>query len=160
MISLAAGLSAASIPVLWLALNLPELTRSLVTALITLDRDLARTGSRGSLRILGCMAGGALGLLFTSIGINSFLWWSVTLVFGLALFAALHLGDSSWAYVGMQGGVAYIMPLVTGSWPPSSLVPIRNRLGGMMFGVLVTFGVLLAVQLCRPALSKALARVV
>ena len=158
LISLASGLSAVSIPVLWLALNLPELTQSLVTALITLDRDFAHTRIRGSLRLLGCVAGGGLGLLFVLLGMNFFLWWSVALIFGLALFAGLHLSDSSWAYVGTQGGIAYIMTLITGNGSPNSLVPVTNRLGGMMFGVLVTFGVLLAFQLCRPALSKMLPR--
>ena len=160
LVSLAGGLSAVCIPVLWLALNLPELTQSLVTALITLDRDFTHTRIRGSLRLLGCVAGGALGLLFVSLGANSFLWWSLALIFGLALFAGLHLSDSSWAYVGTQGGIAYIMSLITGNGPPNSLAPVTNRLGGMMFGVLVTFGVLLALQLCRPALSKILPRIV
>jgi uncharacterized membrane protein YccC len=160
LISLAAGLSAVGIPVLSLALNLPELTQSLVTALITLDRDFTHTRIRGSLRLLGCVVGGALGLLFASLGMNSFLWWSVALIFGLALFAGLHLSDSPWAYAGTQGGIAYIMSLVTGNGPPNSLAPVTNRLGGMVFGVLVTFGVLLALQLCRPALSQILPRIV
>jgi uncharacterized membrane protein YccC len=160
LISLAGGLSAVGIPVLWLAFNLPELTQSLMTALITLDRDFTQTRIRGSLRLLGCVAGGILGLLFVSLGVNSFLWWSVALIFGLALFAGLHLSDSPWAYVGTQGGIAYIMSLVTGNGPPNSLAPAANRLGGMMFGVLVTFSVLLALHLCRPALSKILPRIV
>ena len=154
LISLAAGLSALVIPVLWLALNLPELAQSLVTALVTIDRDFTHTRIRGSQRLLGCVAGGALGLLFVSAGLNSFLWWSVALIFGLALFAGLHLSNSSWAYVGTQGGLAYILSLVTGNGPPDSLAPVTNRLAGMTFGVLVTFGVLLAFQLCRSALSK------
>jgi uncharacterized membrane protein YccC len=159
LISLAAGLSAVGIPVLWLALNLPELTQSLVTALMTLDRDFSHTRIRGSLRLLGCVAGGALGLLFASLGANSFVWWSVALIFGLALFAGLHLSDSPWAYLGTQGGIAYIMSLVTGNGPPDSLAPVTNRLGGMMLGVLVTFGVLLTLQLCRSALSRKVPRI-
>ena len=75
-------------------------------------------------------------------------------------FTGLHLSDSSWAYVGTQGGIAFIMSLVTGNGPPNSLAPATNRLGGMMFGVLVTFGALLALQLCRPALSKILPRII
>ena len=71
-------------PVLWLALNLPELAQSLVTALITLDRDFTHRRIRGSLRLLDCVAGGAVGLLFVSLGVNSFLWWSVAFIFGLA----------------------------------------------------------------------------
>jgi uncharacterized membrane protein YccC len=160
VISLAGGLSAVGIPVLWLALNLPELSQSLVTALVTLDRDFTHTRARGSLRLLGCFAGGALGLLFVSLGVNSFLWWSAALIFGLALFAGLHLSDSPWAYAGTQGGVAYIVSLVTGNGPPNSLAPVTNRLAGMTVGVLVTFAVLLALQLCRPALSKILPRIV
>src|SRR5262249_50383787 len=74
LISLAAGLSAVGIPVLWLALNLPELTQSLVTALTTLDRDFTHIRIRGSLRVLGCASRGALGLLFVSLGTNPFLW--------------------------------------------------------------------------------------
>jgi uncharacterized membrane protein YccC len=99
-------------------------------------------------------------LLFASLGANSFLWWSVALILGLALFAGLHLGKSPWAYVGTQGGIAYIMSLVTGSGPPDSLAPVANRLTGMIFGVLVTFGVLLALQLCRPSFAKILTRIV
>jgi hypothetical protein len=133
LVPLAAGLSAVAIPVLWLALNLPELSQSLVTALVTIDRDFAHTRIRGSLRLLGCVAGGALGVLFASLGTNTFLWWSVAFIFGLALFAGLHLSDSSWAYLGTQGGVAYIISLVTGSGPPHSLVPVTNRLAGITF---------------------------
>jgi uncharacterized membrane protein YccC len=160
LISLAAALSAIGIPILWLAFNLPELTQSLVTALMTLDQDFSHTRIRGSLRVLGCVVGGAPGLLFASLGANSFLWWSVALILGLALFAGLHLGKSPWAYVGTQGGIAYIMSLVTGSGPPDSLAPVANRLTGMIFGVLVTFGVLLALQLCRPSFAKILTRIV
>jgi uncharacterized membrane protein YccC len=127
---------------------------------MTLDQDFSHTRIRGSLRVLGCVVGGAPGLLFASLGANSFLWWSVALILGLALFAGLHLGKSPWAYVGTQGGIAYIMSLVTGSGPPDSLAPVANRLTGMIFGVLVTFGVLLALQLCRPSFAKILTRIV
>ena len=107
----------------------------LISCLVVLDRDGASTHFRGMQRILGCLAGGALGLLTVRLGPDSFFIWSAMLIAGVFLFALIHHGGSRWAYVGTQGGVAFILALVTGAGPPDSIVPAVNRIAGMLCGV-------------------------
>jgi uncharacterized membrane protein YccC len=65
------------------------------------------------------------------------------LIAGVFLFALIHHSTSRWAYVGTQGGVAFILALVTGLGPPDSIMPAVNRIAGMLCGV----GILLCVCL-------------
>ena len=62
---------------------------------------------------------------------------------GVFLFSLIHQGTSRWVYVGTQGGVAFILALVTGMGPPDSMMPAVNRIAGMLCGV----GILLCVCL-------------
>ena len=65
------------------------------------------------------------------------------LIAGVFLFSLIHHSMSRWAYVGTQGGVAFILALVTGIGPPDSMMPAVNRIAGMLCGV----GILLCVCL-------------
>lgn len=135
------GVAVILIPILWSWLNLPSLSQIVVSCLVVLDRDGASTHFRGLQRILGCVAGGAVGLLTIRLGPDSFLIWSIMLVAGIFLFSLIHHGGSRWAYVGTQGGVAFILALVTGLGPPDTILPAINRIAGMLCGV----GILLCV---------------
>jgi uncharacterized membrane protein YccC len=136
------GVATMLIPILWSRLYLPSLSQIVITSLVVLDRDAASTHFRALLRILGCLVGGAFGLLTILFGTDSFLTWSVMLVGGIFLFSLLHHSVSRWAYVGTQGGVAFIIALVSGFGPPDSILPAVNRIAGMLCGV----GVLLCVS--------------
>jgi uncharacterized membrane protein YccC len=146
-IAVAAGLSAVAIPLLWLIFQLPEIAQSLVTALVTLQGDKSQSRNRGSQRIAGCLLGGALGLFFALIGFRSFGWWSVTFVAGLTIMAMLHLSTSRFTYLGTQGGVAFIMAMISQSGAPDSIWPALSRLSGMVLGVIVTIVILHFVEL-------------
>jgi uncharacterized membrane protein YccC len=137
------GVTAMLIPILWSWLNLPSLSQIVVTSLVVLDRDGASTHFRGLQRVLGCLAGGAGGLLTIRLGPDLFFVWSIMLIAGVFLFALIHHSTSRWAYVGTQGGVAFILALVTGLGPPDSIMPAVNRIAGMLCGV----GILLCVCL-------------
>ena len=136
------GVATMLIPILWSRLYLPSLSQIVITSLVVLDRDAASTHFRALLRVLGCLAGGAFGLLTILFGTDSFLTWSVMLVGGIFLFSLLHHSASRWAYVGTQGGVAFIIALVSGFGPPDSILPAVNRIAGMLCGV----GILLCVS--------------
>jgi uncharacterized membrane protein YccC len=140
-LALIGGVAVMLIPILWSWLSLPSLAQIVITCLVVLDRDGASTHFRGLQRVLGCLAGGALGLLTIRLGPDSFLIWSVMLVTGVFLFSLIHHGGTRWAYFGTQGGVAFILALVTGLGPPDSIMPAVNRIAGMLCGV----GVLLFV---------------
>jgi uncharacterized membrane protein YccC len=136
------GVTTMLIPILWSWLSLPSLSQIVISSLVVLDRDGASTHFRGLQRVLGCLVGGAFGLLIIRLGPDSFLIWSVMLVAGIFLFSLLHHSTSRWSYVGTQGGVAFILALVTGIGPPDSIMPAVNRIAGMLCGV----GILLCVS--------------
>jgi uncharacterized membrane protein YccC len=131
------GITMTLIPMLWAWLNLPSLTQIVVSSFVVLDRDIPATSTRGLQRLLGCLAGGALGLLAVRLEPQSFFIWSIAFGSGIFLFAQLHHSASHWAYVGTQGGVAFILALVTGSGPPNSILPAVSRIAGLSCGVLI-----------------------
>jgi uncharacterized membrane protein YccC len=131
------GVTMTLIPLLWTWLNLPSLTQIVASSFVVLDRDIPATSTRGLQRLLGCLAGGAFGLLAVRLGPESFFIWSIAFGSGIFLFAQLHHSTSHWAYVGTQGGVAFILALITGSGPPNSIVPAVDRIAGMLCGVII-----------------------
>jgi uncharacterized membrane protein YccC len=146
------GVSMMLIPILWSWLYLPSLTQIVVSSFVVLDRDAASTHFRGLLRILGCFAGVVFALLALRLGPDSFFLWTVILIAGVFLFALLHHSNSRWSYVGTQGGIAFIISLVSGLGPPDSIVPAANRISGMLCGVAILICV--SFVFGRPASSR------
>jgi uncharacterized membrane protein YccC len=146
-IAIVGGLVPVIILLIWAQLNLPSLVQIIITAYVTLDRDAATTRFRVTQRILGCLLGGSIGLLVVVLAVSSLFVWSVILFGGIFILSRLHLGKGDWAYVGTQGGVAFILALVTGNNPPDTIVPVIGRIAGMISGVLVIGGICLALRL-------------
>jgi uncharacterized membrane protein YccC len=145
--ALVGGLTAFLIPLLWSLFNLPSLPQSLVTVLVVLDPNLEAIQFRGLQRIIGCLLGGTVGLIGSLITVESVSLWSGIFLLGIAGFSRLHLSDSRWAYTGTQGGLALIIALVTGSGPPDTIIPVINRIGGIVIGVTVSVCVAYVVRL-------------
>jgi uncharacterized membrane protein YccC len=146
-VAVVGGVTVVSIAIIWAFFALPSLSQSMITAVIVLNRDVATTRHRAQFRVVGCMLGGAVGLLCIVFVADSFVVWSIMLLLGIAGFAKLHLSDHRWAYVGTQGGIAFIMAMVSGSGPPDSVLPVVNRLTGITVGIIVMLGVAAAAQL-------------
>ena len=77
------GVTIILVPILWSWWHLPSLTQTIVSSFVVLDRDVLSTRFRGVQRILGCLAGGAFGLLTIWLGIDSFFMWSIMLFAGV-----------------------------------------------------------------------------
>ena len=97
--------------------------------------------------MLGCLIGGAAGLFASLFSLESILLWSAFFILGIAGFSRLHFSDSRWAYTGTQGGLAFIIAIVTGNGPPDTIVPVVSRIAGIMLGVLVFMCVATIVRL-------------
>jgi uncharacterized membrane protein YccC len=130
-----------SVPVittlLWSWFHLPSLVQAIVTVLVTLDRNIANAQIRVTQRVLGCVLGGAIGLVAAELATSSFFAWSIVLFGGIFLFSQLHLSTGPFSYVGTQAGVAFILAIVTGNNPPDTIGPVVGRIAGMTGGVLV-----------------------
>jgi uncharacterized membrane protein YgaE (UPF0421/DUF939 family) len=141
VVALAGGLLPLIVLLAWSQLNLPSPVQIVITAFVTLDRDMVSAQFRATQRVLGCLLGGSFGLLVAILAVDSLLIWSLIFVGGIFFLSQLHLGKSKWNYVGTQGGVAFILALVTGNNPPDSIVPVVSRISGMICGVLILAGI-------------------
>lgn len=137
MLIMVGGLVPVITTLFWSWLRLPSLVQAIVTALVTLDRNIASAEIRVTQRILGCVLGGAVGLVAAEIATSSLFAWSVILFGGIFLFSWLHLSTGPFSYVGTQAGVAFILAIVTGNNPPDTIGPVIGRIAGMTGGVLV-----------------------
>jgi uncharacterized membrane protein YccC len=145
-----AGLGALVIIATWSWFDMPQLPQVLISSLVILDIDPMATRHRGGQRILGCIIGGAAGLVVLAIDATSFLWWATTLFAGVFLFARTHLGKTADAYVGTQSAIAYMITLV-GSGPPQTISPPVERLVGIVIGVSIITVLVWAFSARKPA---------
>ncbi|TCK31035.1 fusaric acid resistance family protein [Ancylobacter aquaticus] len=132
--ALIAGLGAIVIVIVWSQFDLPQLPQVLISSLIVVDTDPNATRHKGWQRILGCIAGGAAGLLVIGLDATDQLWWAAMLFLGIFSFARVHLSKMPNAYIGTQSAIAYIVTLIYPG-PPSSLLPPLDRLVGIVIGV-------------------------
>jgi multidrug resistance protein MdtO len=96
---------------------------------------------KGWLRLSGCLAGGALG--FTSI---LFLVPRMETIASLSLLVAVVSALAGWvaagspriAYAGLQMAFAFYLSLFQGFAPGTELDIIRDRLVGIILGIVVT----------------------
>jgi uncharacterized membrane protein YccC len=147
--ALVGGLTAFVIPLLWSWLNLPSLAQSLITVLVLMDPNVETFKFKGAQRIIGCFLGGAAGLLGMLMTVESLSLWSVIFILGIVGFSRLHLSDSRWAYTGTQGGLAFIIAIVTGNGPPDTILPAINRICGVLLGLAVSMGIASLVRFCQ-----------
>jgi multidrug resistance protein MdtO len=102
---------------------------------------LASTGAtvhKGLLRIVGCIIGGALGLICSIWVIPRFetLGTFLLIVFcvhGLAAWIAF--GSERISYVGLQIALAFDLGFLQGYGPPTNIDPLRDRFIGIVLGI-------------------------
>jgi len=117
------------------------------TALITctfiaLESTGATPATRVWLRIGGCVIGGALALftivfLMPHMGNDSrrlLWWWPVP----LPLPAGVATGTELISYAGLQIAFAFFFSVFQGYAPDTDLDNVRNRVVGILFGLIVT----------------------
>jgi multidrug resistance protein MdtO len=104
---------------------------------------LASTGAtihKGFLRIVGCMIGGALGLICSIWVIPRFetlatFLFIVFCVHGLAAWIAV--GNDRISYVGLQIAMAFDLGFLQGYGPPENIDPLRDRFIGIVLGICI-----------------------
>ena len=140
------------------------LTAAVTVTLISLT-SLGATVQKSMLRVAGALVGGALGMAVIIVAMPN-----LQSVVGLLAVAALGFGVAAWitagssriSYMGLQAGMAFAMCVVDPSGPTTDLTPARDRVLGILIGVLVMM-LLNAIHslprarlAMRPALARAL----
>jgi|GEM_PF-1889052 len=144
-----AGAALLAAMTLWSWYDLPSILQIVVSILAVLDRDIAVMRAKSLQRVAGCLVGGGVGLAITAAGVSSFFVWSILFVGGLVALAHLYHGRGVYSYVGLQGGFAFILAMVTGLGPPDTIEPVIGRVAGMLIGVVILLAV---VAVLRPVL--------
>jgi multidrug resistance protein MdtO len=110
------------------------------TPLIIALSSTGATVNKGFLRIVGCIIGGALGLIciiwvlprYETLGMFLFI---VFCVHGLAAWIAA--GSEQVSYVGLQIALAFDLGFLQGYGPPTNIDPLRDRFIGIVIGICI-----------------------
>lgn len=136
------GIAVVLILVLWQAFNLPSLVQMVISLFVAIAPSIAQMRQQIAQRFAGCLIGGTLGLFITGLGIEILWIWAFLLFAGIYAASFVHHGDPSRSYIGTQAGVAYILCMVSGAGPQTSIMPVVDRAAGIAL-VFVLLGVLL-----------------
>ena len=148
--ALSAGLGVMLVPWVWNWLELPSLSQAAITiaavmAMQTTSENeaanLQKVTVRAVHRILGCFIGGVAGLALLAVSFESFLPWLAALSAGVWIGAHVQNSTRGISYVGTQGAVVFIMTLVQGSGPPTSIMAGVDRFAGVTGGTLLVLAV-------------------
>ena len=110
------------------------------TPLIIALGSTGATMHKGLLRIVGCVIGGALGLIstiwliprFETLGMYLFI---VFCLHGLAAWIAF--GSERISYMGLQIALTFDLGVLKDYGPPKEIDPIRDRFIGIILGILI-----------------------
>src|SRR5271166_5307785 len=110
------------------------------TPLILALASIGATVHKGLLRIVGCIIGGALGLICSIWVIPRYetLGTFLLIVFcvhGLAAWIAA--GSEQVSYVGLQIALAFDLGFLQGYGPPTNIDPLRDRFIGIVLGICI-----------------------
>jgi multidrug resistance protein MdtO len=127
---------------LYVLLDWPGIHTCLITCYIVALSTAAETTEKLSLRILGCLAGAAVGtatLVWIVPAIDS-AWAFVALVFAGSLAGGwIAAGSPRIAYGGLQFAFAFFLCVIQGAGPAFDLTIARDRVIGILIGNAVTY---------------------
>jgi multidrug resistance protein MdtO len=122
------------------ALDAPGLTTSIISCVVVAQSFFGAGLRKGLLRIAGATAGGMIALLVVvAIEPNMHTLASLLVVtavcFGMA--AWVQAGSSRIGYVGLQMSIVMALTLINTGGPTTNLIPVRDRLLGILLGIVV-----------------------
>ena len=149
------GLTVMLMPALaeWLAPLSPDtmgitvVTIMAIPTTAVLDSNSPAVIQRAAHRFIGCLIGALAGLACLSFIGSDFLLWIVLIPPGIWLCSQIQTGTAGVSYVGTQAMFAYLMSMVQGQGPPTSISPGFERLVGVMGGLAVLLVITLILSL-------------
>ena len=130
----------------WIWMNLPQVTEMAISIAVVMSAPVIGDGSLGTRhavaqrslhRILGCLLGGLAALGCLALDVTSFVWWLAMLAG--AVWVGMHIqnGRHGVGYVGTQAAFVFIVTLVQGPAPPTSIMPGVDRFVGIVGGMAI-----------------------
>jgi uncharacterized membrane protein YccC len=102
---------------------------------------------RAAHRLIGCLLGALVGLLILGFIGDDFLLWIALIPPGIWLCSQIQNGTTGISYIGTQAMFSYLMSMVQGQGPLTTISPGLERLVGVMGGLTILFIVTLILSL-------------
>ncbi len=144
--ALRTGLAIMLMPLIWSWFDLPGLTQMAISTAAVMAvpvvsgrtrEDQRAVLQRAVQRLTGCLLGAVVGLIVLALGVTGFAPWLLLLCAGVWIAAYVQTSSRNIGYVGTQAAVVFIMTLVQGFGPATSLIPGIERFAGMLAGLLI-----------------------
>jgi uncharacterized membrane protein YccC len=126
---------------IYTALDWPGIHTAFITCCMISLESAGATLHKGTLRLAGCLAGGLIGFLsiIYLIPLMESITSLVLLVAAVTTIAGwVAAGSQRIAYAGLQIGLAFYMCALQDFGPDTDLNSIRDRLVGIVLGIIVT----------------------
>jgi len=138
------GITVALIPIVWSWFELVDFSSMAITVAVVMavpilsdhPVDQGRLiANRALHRLIGCFLGGLVALACLKIPLTEFFPFMLVLCGGTYIGTYLQGSERGVGYVGTQAAFVFIITLVQGFGPPTSIWPGVDRFGGMMGGL-------------------------
>ena len=130
--------------VLYSILNWPGIHTCFITCYIVALPTAAESIQKLMLRIIGCVAGAAIGiatLIFVMPGLDSIAELLVVVSIGAFAAAWIAGGSPGIAYAGFQVAFAFFLSVIQGPSPAFDMAVARDRVVGILIGIVVSYAV-------------------
>lgn len=130
----------------WIWMDLPQVTEMCISIAVVMSAPVIGDGSLGTRhavaerslhRILGCFLGGIAALLCLALQIESFPWWLAMIAGSVWIGMHIQNGKNGVGYLGTQAAFVFIVTLIQGPAPPTSIMPGIDRFIGISGGMAI-----------------------
>jgi uncharacterized membrane protein YccC len=147
-----AAISVVTVLIIWVWLDLPDVAEMTISIAVVMAAPIITYGGLGTRhavaerslqRFIGCLIGGAVALVVLGLDVTSFVWWLALIAAGVWIGSYIQYGTHGVGYLGTQMAFVYVITLIQGATPPTSIMPGIDRFVGIAGGL----GILLLVSL-------------
>ena len=146
------AISVVAVLLLWRWIDLPDVSQMAITVAVVMSAPVIAgvgVGTRHAVaerslhRFIGCLLGGLMALACLALQVTSFPWWLAMV--GGSVWIGMHVqtGRHGVSYVGTQAAFVFVITMIQGAAPPTSIMPGIDRFAGITGGL----GILLIVSL-------------
>ncbi len=146
------AISVVAVLQIWIWLDLPDVAEMAITVAVVMSAPVLADGGLGTRhavaerslhRFMGCLLGGVVALGCLALQVESFIWWLAMIAGAVWIGMHVQTGTHGVGYVGTQAAFVFIVTMIQGPAPPTSIMPGVDRFAGIVGGL----GILLVVSL-------------
>ena len=141
-----AAIAVVAVLQIWIWMDLPQVTEMAISIAVVMAAPVIGDGSLGTRhavaerslhRILGCLLGGIGALACLALQVESFPWWLAMIAGSVWIGMHIQNGQHGVGYLGTQAAFVFIVTLIQGPAPPTSILPGIDRFVGITGGMAI-----------------------